>query len=611
MLWSVVVLIPFAIAACAQLRHGWAPAGENAQAYLRWLAFWEHPPTLGAVSRLGSGGMTASHPGPATWWMGYPVYWAAGGGPTGVVMAVVALGALWAVVTVRLLAPFKATPNLEIPAILAQLGMVFLVLLARTLGPTALTEPWNPWFGVFSFAVAIVATWRVLCGAPQALVFVVLAASYSLQAHLSYLPMVAVLGIVSLGSCWLQAREDRWVIARPVMWSVGVGAALWVLPVIEQFRSSRGNASVLLGAFRSPTEAPVGLGPALRTVVSAWAPSTSFVHGMPTETAGRSMSVGAAVVLVGWIATIVLGWRHREIPAIGALMRMHLLLGLLTGAAVVAISRTLGEVFAYLVPWLGVVVALAWATSLATLILLQSGRIPTASQLAQQRPGIAALVDSPASRPLGVLFLAGALLLLTAPRLSSVTLGDSPAERTVDEALPVLTKLLDPTDPLLIEWVDPVGFGGVGYGTLAGLERSQFRAFANERYSAATMPHRVRSLANVERVLWIVSGPQQQSWDQLVESGQAERLVVIDPRSDSQRRQFEHLHELLRMRLVEIERDGGPPTLLEALDQNLWSLRSDPRLTRAEIAQVDELASLGVPTAFYLTNNTVEAPQPT
>ena len=70
------------------------------------------------------------------------------------------------------------------------------------------------------------------------------------------------------------------------------------------------------------------------------------------------MSVGAAVVLVGWIATIVLGWRHREIPAIGALMRMHLLLGLLTGAAVVAISRTLGEVFAYLVPWLGVVVAL-------------------------------------------------------------------------------------------------------------------------------------------------------------------------------------------------------------------------------------------------------------
>jgi hypothetical protein len=28
-------------------------------------------------------------------------------------------------------------------------------------------------------------------------------------------------------------------------------------------------------------------------------------------------------------------------------------------------------------------------------------------------------------------------------------------------------------------------------------------------------------------------------------------------------------------------------------------------------AQVDELASLGVPTAFYLTNNTVEAPQPT
>ncbi len=176
MVLILVALIPMVVGAVALANHGWSPTGEFAQADLRMQDFWSHPPQLGATGRLRDGDQVSSHPGPAAWWMMEPVYALLGRGSAALSTAVAVMAMLWLAVAVWLAARRGGL-------VLASLVTVVLLVYARALGATSFLEPWNPWFGIFPFAVFVLAVWESVEGTWWAPLVAVAAGSFCVQAH--------------------------------------------------------------------------------------------------------------------------------------------------------------------------------------------------------------------------------------------------------------------------------------------------------------------------------------------------------------------------------------------------------------------------------------------
>src|SRR5688500_17178535 len=143
-----------------------------AQAELHVRGFFAHPPLLGAAGRLGTITEQGSHPGPAAWFALLPAYrllgqsgWALEAS-VGLVAAVTAAGAI-----------LVARRRGGWP--LALLVTIALVVLVRSSGPEAFSEPWNPWLAVMPFAAFVLLVWAVVCDDRPALPWAVAAGSYA------------------------------------------------------------------------------------------------------------------------------------------------------------------------------------------------------------------------------------------------------------------------------------------------------------------------------------------------------------------------------------------------------------------------------------------------
>ena len=82
-------------------------------------------------------------------------------------------------------------------AVTAWYGTVCLVLIGGY-GLNGLTQPWNPWVGLLSFSVLILATWSSVERARWAPALAVAAASYSIQGHIGYAPVALPLLVIAV-----------------------------------------------------------------------------------------------------------------------------------------------------------------------------------------------------------------------------------------------------------------------------------------------------------------------------------------------------------------------------------------------------------------------------
>ena len=254
-LTAVVVgaaLLPFAVIVVALIGTHWTPSGDVALEMLQVSdVAGRHNPLLGAWSRWGW-----NHPGPLLFYVLAPFTWlfGAGGALTGVAV-LNSTSVIVAVVFARRRGGVTAA---------ALVGLVG-VLLALTLGPTLLIDPWNPWVGLFPLYAFVVLSWSVSERDLAALPYAVVAASFMVQAHVGFAPFVVGLGLTTAVLSWQPwgsglrveapwpARRRRHVAASAVC-----AVVLWAPPVIQQLTSDPGNLA-LLGRFaRHPPDGTAG-----------------------------------------------------------------------------------------------------------------------------------------------------------------------------------------------------------------------------------------------------------------------------------------------------------------------------------------------------------------
>ncbi|MFP5489020.1 MAG: hypothetical protein ACLGHQ_12020, partial [Acidimicrobiia bacterium] len=325
LLLGLAASLPLLVAAVVLAFKPWVPVLDMAMTEFRVRDVGgRHTPLVGLPGRIGDFPDQGSHPGPWSFYLVAPFYRLAGSSAWGMELASVVINSVCVALLVVMGHRRFGAPGAVVLAAIAAVAV-------RGYGLTVLTHPWNPYFPVLLWLVALVATWCVLVGdrwfAPVATAASVVAA----QTHVPYLVSAIALNAVVVGSLAWQWRERRTEAgaARPLLVTLGTAFVLWLPPFAEQARrGGDGNISKLVEHFGTEQEqAPIGLRAAFGlvtqhfdVVATAWdlvAREDAFVHR-----AGRiddGTSVVGLLVLVGWAAAAVWAWRRRH----AALLAMH------------------------------------------------------------------------------------------------------------------------------------------------------------------------------------------------------------------------------------------------------------------------------------------------
>jgi len=242
-------------------RNEWTPTLDIAALELRVGAMSHDLPLVGVFSRMGW-----YHPGPAfivQEWLPYRLF-----GVDGLAYGVVA-GHL---VALGLACRMATRLNRVAGACVLLAGVV--VLWARD--PAQAMEPWNPWAGLVATITLMVAAWSAGERRRLGSVLVLPVASYLLQAHLGFAPLVGLLiATAAVAALW---RGERGRAIPWVAWLVGAGLAalIWLPPLYEQLTRSPGNATLILQSFGN--EPPQGLVAGLLAVADGFAVPPSWFH---------------------------------------------------------------------------------------------------------------------------------------------------------------------------------------------------------------------------------------------------------------------------------------------------------------------------------------------
>ena len=110
-------------------------------------------------------------------------------------------------------------------------------------------EPWNPNIALPFFALIVFQSWLLVTRDACALPGGVLVATFLVQTHVGYVPLVAVAAVAVLVFAVLDARAhrdrsgcSRW--RRQVWISLAIVFRLWLPVLIEQVTNSEGSAGV-------------------------------------------------------------------------------------------------------------------------------------------------------------------------------------------------------------------------------------------------------------------------------------------------------------------------------------------------------------------------------
>lgn len=574
--WLTLVLAaaPLVVGLAALAQHAWYPIGDLGQANLRMLSFWSDPPLVGAAGRIaGEGGVQGNHPGPAQFWLTWPLWTLLGGSSWALNASVAAsnlAGAAVAVVCARRVGGRSAAWAVGGAA----------VVLVGGFGPEVMLQPWNPSMPLTWFLALVVATWGVTCGRAGLLPVVAATASYVVQCHTGYAPLA--LGLCALAGGWTIVAavraDDRSAALRGIAPWIGaaivVAGLLWTPTLIDQIVHDPGNVSILLYSFSHPDEEYVGLGDALRLTLLQLDPSAGALRGR--EAMDGTPIWGAALVAV-WVAT--------GVAARTSLSTVWRRLDVVVGATIVggwiSISRIFGLPFVYLFKWMWVLCALVVVATAAhgVALLRRSGRTV---------PGRALTAAAT------VVALVG--LSVGLARFSSAEVSGERYSDTVAGLIGPTEEALDRGNVYLVRWVDPAALGGVGFGMVLELERRGFDVGVDERFSAAAEPHRVRDEGTADDVVWVVSG--RTAIEAALARPGARLVAEVDPRSASE---VARHAELVRRASARLEEVGRPEQAQEMrADGNLFAILLSGDLPEDVVADITELVDLFLPTAVVV-----------
>jgi hypothetical protein len=586
----LLVSIPLVVALIAFNRPQWHPIADLAQSELRVRDVGgRHSPLVGLAGRIGPWFDPGSHPGPLSFWALAPVYRLLGGtafafSASAVFLHSLAYGlALW-------IAHRRGGVRLMVAVGAAG------ILLVRAYGAVVFLEPWNPYLPVTWWLVLLLAAWSVLDDDPPMLVVAVAAGSFCAQTHLPYLGLVGGFGgVLLLASLWWivrggpdgRARRIRYLVVGAV-----VGLVLWIPPLIDQIDRT-GNLSRIRDSLQEPDSDPVGVVTGTREVVQRYGLDIWVTaQDVGAAPASSSWNLSGLLVLAVWLACALACWTGRV--GTTPLRRLHAVLAVGLGLALVASSRINGELWYYLYLW---VIGLAALTLVAvgwTIASAVAARLP-----ATRRP----LLDRAAViGPVGAAVVLSLLFLTTAPSAEpsrpdlSGDLGVV-ADDTVAALRSGDVRGGGDDGRYLVKWIDPITIGSQGIGLVNELERAGFDAGVEKGHRVGGTRHRVIDPSEATALVQLVVGADIADW-QAKPDDEATEVAYLDPRTPAQREESDRLADAITSALT----DAGLTDLAAKWQTNVFTSSLDATLP-ADIRE-DMLAylDLGAPIAVFIAD---------
>ena len=572
---GATVALPLVVAVVALAQRRWYPVLDLAMTEFRVRDVGSgQTPLIGLPGRIGALPDQGSHPGPLSFWALAPMYNLAGGSAWAMEAATVSVALVWIGLALWIGHRRLGRSGLALVA-------AVIAILIRGFGLSVLTQPWNPYMPLLAWLVVLLATWSVLCDDDWMLLPLLAAASFAAQTHIPYLLMAGALGLLAAG--WVVVRRRR--VTRPLGWTLGLFALLWLAPVADQVRRDPGNLRRLVDHFGDPSEDPIGWSAGFRLMLR----HLDVVGGFAQLLTGQARFVQGgldpdgswwpgAVLLLAWIAAIVAAWRL----GLTVLLRLHTVLAVTLVLTVVSMSRIFGVRWFYLTLWAWVTTTLIVAATVWTFVALARHVRPSlADTLTKDRIGWA---------------LAALAVLTTISMVAVAPSTDHPEEylgETVGELLGPTTAALDPASPYVVEWRDAYFFGSQGFSLLGELERAGFDVGATEFNLVPATSTRVKRPGEAEQAVVLVTG---QFVDAYRADGRFTEIAFFDPRNDAEQAEYAEL----RVQVIDELTSAGLDDLVELVDSNLFGLDISERIPPATKELTTRMIAIGQPTSVFL-----------
>lgn len=595
-LWVTLgVISPLVVAAIVLFRRDWVPVLDMVMTEFRVKDVGgRDTPLVGLPGRIGNFPDQGSHPGPWSFYLVAPFYRLAGSIPWGMQLASVLINSVCAAAIVWLgHRRYGARGAVVFGAVVA--------VTVRGYGLNVLTHPWNPYFGVMLWLLALIAAWFVLAGDQWMAVIVVVTTNLVAQTHVPYLPSAIALNALVLG--WLgwqivaARRGQSSGPVRPILTMLAVGGLFWLPPLAQQLRDDPGNIVRLIRHFATEQpEQSIGLWSALKLVSQHFDLLALFREFVMEDQAfvqrasqAGSFSLIGLLTLVGWVSAAL--WairrRHRDLLALHAVIAVALLAGW------VSISRIFGRVWFYLTLWMSAAVMLAVLAMVWTAwILVLEHRAARAAHEPDRRPIIVSAVCAAV--------LATALSLVAALDLQEPDHVTADAVRSIVPDVDVaLTAGVGTTTgqqgEYMVFWQESVFPGAHGFGLLGELERLGYQVGVDNTWRVPATPQRVLDPGSVDGEIHLVTGSYIDEWRARTGQGYIE-VAEHDGRSDAERQRFEELASRVDDRLLEI----GRPDLIPIVDLNILGVSLEPGLPSDIVDDLGEMLDLGEPVAVFI-----------
>lgn len=585
LLLGVIAALPMLVAGVVLAFKPWVPVLDMAMTEFRVRDVGgRHTPLVGLPGRIGDFPDQGSHPGPWSFYLVAPFHRLAGSTAWGMELASVVINSACVVLLVVMGRRRLGTPGAFVLAAVAAVAV-------RGYGLTVLTHPWNPYFPVLLWLVALVATWCVLAGDPWWAPVATSASIVAAQTHVPYLVNAIVLNALVVGVLVTRWWRDR-SIPRPLLATLGAATVLWLPPFAEQLRrGGDGNIAKLVDHFGAEQEeASIGFRAAFGLVTQhfdaaalSWelvSRDDAFVHRAGQFDAGTS--VGGVIVLIGWVASTVWAWKRRH----RSLLALHVVAGAMALAGLVSIARIFGKVWFYLTLWMSGAVLLALVAIAWTLWIVARERWPSVDR-----------------RAVPAAALAVGAVVTVASLVAAVGHGVPEDELAADvrRIMPTVTDALDANvgaatgkdGSYVVFWQESVVPGAQGYALMNELERRGYRVGVHPTWRVPATEHRVRRPGEYTAEVHLVSGAWIDDW-----RDRPDHVLVVeyDDRSPEELARFEALETQVTARLVEI----GRPEVIEEFQRNIFGASLRPDLPRDIVDDLAEMLLLGETIAVFI-----------
>jgi hypothetical protein len=425
---------------------------------------WQLDQLVGPYSRFGW-----HHPGPALFYLlALPVRLLEPSGPG------IYLGA--ALINAVALAALVAFVWYRAGRWAAAATSIALVLFCLCLSTDFLRQPWNPFMVVIPLALGLLLAADASRGSTGSLVWSFVVFSYVIQTHISTAPVAALVGLAALAGWvyWRLVRREGRRSGRPGLVGIVVGSAaavtIWIPPLVELFRDNPNNLTNLRLFFTQshPTHT---LHEAFHLSVGELTIVPFGNHVWAGQLSRGHWQEALAFLGIAIVASIALVVAYRRRQWLGMATTVFSLASFPIG--VVATSRTVGDLMAYLAVWESVIPPML-LIGLAIAILGPDGRAspeeadapPDAD--AQNRPPrrLGLVVTSMLTASVVVIALVAVRSDLQQPPVAA--LGDP----TIVQLTASANRVLTPQD----RWVDIDIVSHDSWGTASGLALDLERA---------------------------------------------------------------------------------------------------------------------------------------